>query len=70
MSGRAAGFNMSSQAGLGAWAQQMRKHDLRLPVAYPTPRAQRRDTSEMQRAARHVKKSKRKAQRAARKRSR
>lgn len=80
MSGRAAGFDMSSQAGLGAWAEHMRKNNLRLPVGRPPPSAQRRDTSALsaqrrdtsaqQRAAQQVKKAKRKAQRAARKRSR
>jgi hypothetical protein len=70
MSGRAAGFDMSSQAGLGAWAAHMQKNNLRLPMSRPTPAAPRRDASANQRAARQVKKTKRKAQRAARKRSR
>lgn len=70
MSGRAAGFDMSSQAGLAAWTEHMRKHDLRLPVAPPAPSAQRRDSPANQRAAQQAKKTRRKAQRAARKRSR
>ena len=77
MSGRAAGFDRSSQAGLGAWAEHMRKNNLRLPRARPVPSAQRRDASAQQRdasakqrATQQVKKAKRKAQRAARKHSR
>lgn len=70
MSGRAAGFDMSSPTGLNAWAMHKHKHNLRLPVAHPAPSAQRHDTSAKQRAAQQAKKTKRKAQRAARKRSR
>jgi hypothetical protein len=70
MSGRAAGFDMTSQAGLDAWAEHMRKNNLRLPMARPVVAAERRDASGKQRAARQVKKAKRKAQRAARNKSR
>ena len=70
MSGRAAGFDMSSQAGLDAWTQHMRKNDLRLPMGRPVPAAQPRETSTNQRAARQDKKTRRKAQRAARNKNR
>ena len=70
MSGRAAGFDMSSQAGLDAWTEHMRKNDLRLPMGRPVPAAQPRETSTKQRAARQDKKAKRKAQRAARNKNR
>jgi uncharacterized protein DUF6930 len=70
MSGRAAGFDTSSQAGLHAWTEHMRTHDLRLPVARPAPSVQRRNPAAKPRAAQQAKKTSRKAQRAARKRSR
>jgi hypothetical protein len=61
---------MSSQAGADAWAEHMRKNNLRLPMGFPGPAASRREAPTKQRAARQAKKTKRKAQRAARKRSR
>lgn len=76
MGGRAAGFDMSSEAGLGAWAEHMREHNLRLPMGHLVAPAVRRDAAERrgvagkQRAARQVKKTKRKAQRAARNKTR
>jgi hypothetical protein len=66
MSGRAAGFDMSSQAGLDAWGEHMRKNNLRLPMGRPVAAAERRGASGKERAARQAKKTKRKAQRAAR----
>jgi hypothetical protein len=70
MSGRAAGFDMSSQVGLDAWAEHMRKNNLRLPMGGPVAAAERRDVAGKQRAARQVKKTKRKAQRTARNKNR
>lgn len=66
MSGRAAGFDMSSQAGLDAWGEHMRKNNLRLPMGRPVAAAERRGASGKERAARQAMKTKRKAQRAAR----
>jgi hypothetical protein len=70
MGGRAAGFDMSSQAGLDAWAEHMRKNDLRLPVGRPVAAAGRGYASNKPRATRQAKKTKRKAQRAARNKNR
>jgi hypothetical protein len=76
MSGRAAGFDMSSQAGLAAWAEHMRENNLRLPMGRPVAPASRRDAADRrdvagkQRAAGQAKKTKRKAQRAARNKNR
>ena len=70
MSGRAAGFDMSSEAGFAAWAAHMHKHNLRLPMGRAVLPEPRREPSGKQRAARQAKKSKRKAQRAARHKSR
>lgn len=70
MSGRAAGFDMASQAGLDAWAEHMSRSNLRLPMGRPVAAAERRNTSTKLRAARQGKKTKRKAQRAARNKTR
>jgi hypothetical protein len=70
MSGRAAGFDMSSQAGAAAWGEHMRKNNLRLPMGVPAPAARPREASAKQRAVRQDRKSKRKAQRVARTKSR
>jgi hypothetical protein len=70
MGGRAAGFDMASQAGLDAWAEHMRKNNLRLPMGRPAAAAGRADASDKERAARQAKKTKRKAQRAARNKNR
>jgi hypothetical protein len=70
MSGRAAGFDLSSQAGFDAWAEHMRKNNLRLPMGRTVTTAERRDASSKPRAARQVKKTKRKAQRAVRNKNR
>ena len=72
MGGRAAGFDMSSQAGLDAWAAHMRQNNLRLPMGRLATAPLRREpsTSTKQRDARQAKKTKRKAQRAARNKNR
>jgi hypothetical protein len=70
MSGRAAGFDTSSQAGCNAWAEHMRKNNLRLPMGRPVAAAERRDPAGKPLAARQAKKTKRKAQRAARNKTR
>jgi hypothetical protein len=67
MSGRAAGFDTSSQAGLDAWAEHMRNNDLRVPMGPLVAAAPRRDGSVKQRGAQPAKTAKRKAQRPARK---
>lgn len=70
MSGQAAGFDMSSQAGLDAWAEHMRMNNLRLPMGSTVPVAERRNASTKQRVSRQSKKAKRKAQRVARSKNR
>jgi hypothetical protein len=66
MGGQAAGFDMTTQAGGDAWIAHMRKHDLRLPTGFAAPTAPRRNGSAKPAPARRAKKTKRKAQRAAR----
>jgi hypothetical protein len=72
MGGRAAGFDMSSQSGMDAWIAHMRRHDLRLPMNFPVPPAapRRTESSAKPPPSRHAKKTKRKAQRAARNKTR
>jgi hypothetical protein len=72
MGGRAAGFDMSTKSGTDAWIAQMRRHDLRLPMNFPVPPAapRRSASSAKPPPSRQAKKAKRKAQRAARNKSR
>jgi hypothetical protein len=68
MGGRAAGFDMTTQAGCDAWAAHLQKNDIRLPTAFSASAAPRRNASPQAQPqpARGEKKLKRKAQRAAR----
>jgi hypothetical protein len=66
MSGRAAGFAMTTQASCDAWAAHMRQNDIRLPMSVPGSAAPRRNASAKPPPARGEKKTKRKAQQAAR----
>jgi hypothetical protein len=70
MSGLAAGFDMSSEAGIAAWGTHTRKNDVRLPMGLGAGPAARRATPAKQRAQQQAKKAKRKTQRAARNKNR
>ena len=70
MSGLAAGFDMTSQAGLKAWQAHVEKHDLRVPVENMPRTAPQYKAPAKQRAMHKAKKAKRKAQRAARNKNR
>jgi hypothetical protein len=71
MSGRAAGFDMTSQSGMDGWAAHMRRHDMRLPVGFPVPSAApARTASPKPGPSTKAKTAKRKAQRTARKKTR
>jgi len=66
MSGRAAGFDMSTQAGCDAWTAHMREHDIRLPMGFPAAAAPRKTASAKSPPTRQANKAKQKAPRAAR----
>ncbi|HEU4728821.1 MAG TPA: hypothetical protein VFT22_13045 [Kofleriaceae bacterium] len=70
MGGRAAGFDMSSQAGLDAWAVHMRENGLRLPVGSRAATRPSQEPTTTRPDTRRAAKTKRKSQRAARKKSR
>jgi hypothetical protein len=70
MGGRAAGFDMSSQSGMDAWALHMRRNDLRLPVGFPPPQATRSRNAVKPPPSQPAKKAKRKAAQKARKKTR
>ncbi len=72
MGGRAAGYDMSTQSGADAWIAHMRRHDLRLPMNFPIPPTAPRRTAPAKppTPSRQAKTAKRRAQRAARNKTR
>jgi hypothetical protein len=70
MGGRASGFDMTTQAGTNAWIANMRRNDMRLPMGSPVSAASRQNASAKPPPTRQAKKTKRKAQRAARNKNR